>query len=324
MRVEPAAHGAHAQRTVRRAALLGLVGLASPRLLEWGCSFVGSSLASARGGVTQLRAMERVYNPILRRDLYINKNMQRYITQQEKSELRQGTGSGDVSDRAAKKKAAYLAKLGIKPKERDAWDCEHMKAGDNFAGFVEHPDFGRVDLTVNVNSYDEVTWSSKKGEFEETATMRQDHPIGGKSNPEQRKYDIAAYIFSKFNFRWRDFENMPPITIEDVEHIDLPGLQLWFELVASVKGYPAEEEFKAACTDPSKGMSREDFVKFTDEDPTYLDVTLPTHYTGRKIKIFDSELELDGDFSSKARGFIFGYATYKGKPGGEFTLSLVK
>jgi len=111
-------------------------------------------------------------------------------------------------------------------------------------------------------------------------------------------------------------------TKEDVEYLDLPGMQLWFCQVASVDGYPSEEEYKAGCTDPSKGMSIDDFVKFVSEDPTYLDVTFPSFYTGRRIRIFDSRLELDGDFSEKTQGNIIGFATYRGAPGGEFLLTL--
>merc|ERR1712224_579411 len=153
---------------------------------------------------------------------------------------------------------------------------------------------GRIDIKLTVDSYDKVSWSSVKGQFDTTAKMMQDHPFA--SEGDLRKMDQAAYIFSKYNFRWRDFEG-PMVTKEDVEHIDLKGIQFWFEMGASLKDYPSEEEYKTACTDPSKGMSREDFIQFTAEDPTYLDVTMPTwQNTNRRVRIFDSDLELDGDF----------------------------
>lgn len=251
---------------------------------------------------------ERVYNPILRRDPKKNAALDRFLGQVEKLQARaKGGADGDL---ARAKKLAYLAKLGIQKKESGPWDAEHMKAGDKFGGYVEHPKLGKIDIKLVVDSYDKVTWSSVKGEFDRTAKMAQDHPIALEGD--LRKMDQAAYIFSKFNMRWRDFKG-PMVTKEDVEHIDLKGLQFWFELVASVKDYPSEEEFTAACTDPSKGMSREDFIKFTAEDPTYLDVTMPTwRNTIRRIRMFDSDLELDGDFMEKARGTIAGFASWQG------------
>jgi len=269
-------------------------------------------------------AMARDYGPILRRDPTVQSSMQRFIAGMEKGDLRaSGMGVGEVSDKGRKKKEAYLARLGIKPKKLGEWDVNHMQPGDKFAGTVEHPELGKVDIKVEIGEGGKAEWVSTKGEFDESAEVVQDHPVEQEPG-DQRNRDIAAYIFSKFNYDWRDFDGPMP-TKEDVAHIELAGLQLWFRQVASVDGYPTEEEYNEAVTDKSKGMSLDDFLKFiVGEDPEYLDKTWDTVFTGRRLRIFSSVLELDGDFSKKTQGNIYGFATYKGEPGGEFNLALVK
>jgi len=320
-----------AARPTRQAALLGIVGLVVfPRLLGWEGAFAGvPGSTHGRADVIRLRASPsspHEYGPILGRDPTVQKALLKSLGLVEKGLLRSvRAGVAETSEKGEAKRAAYLAKLGIKPKKPKKWDVEHMAPGDKYGGYAEHPDFGRIDLKVTIDAAGVATWSSSKGNFaDEVVEVVQDHSIADEQDQEQRKKDIAAYVFSKFNFAWRDYaiNNAPMPTKEDVEYLDLPGMQLWFLQVASVEGYPSEEEYKAGCTDPSKGMSIDDFVKFVSEDPTYLDVTFPSFYTGRRIRIFDSKLQLDGDFSEKTQGNIIGFANYRGAPGGEFLLTL--
>jgi hypothetical protein len=266
--------------------------------------------------------MERNYQPILRRDPAKMKSISKYVSAAEKLLFRE-EGTGEISQSGKAKKLAYLAKLGITPKKEAAWDISHMKAGDQFAGFVEHPEMGRLDVKVEVKSQTEAYWYSRNKEFEGAATIVQDHPFAAEGP--QRKLDIAGYIFSKFNMRWRNFEEPAP-SFDDVQYLDLEGLQFFFKLCASVENYPPQDMFNEACADPSKGMTREEFVAFTDDprQPEYLDEVLPTFYTGRRIKIFDSQLELEGDFSTNARGYILGFVSYLEEDGGKFQLTLAK
>jgi len=276
----------------------------------------------------RLRASPHEYDPILRRDPQVQKAVLKTIDLIEKGLLRAVRGgTADNTEKGDAKRAAYLAKLGIKPKKPKKWDVDHMAPGDRFGGYVEHPDFGKIDIKLQINAEGVATWSSSKGNFEDDVVeILQDHSVADVQDQEQRKKDIAAYVFSKFNFAWREYaiNDGPRPTKEDVQYLDLPGMQLWFCQVASVDNYPPEEEYKAGCTDPSKGMSIDDFVKFVNEDPTYLDVTFPSFFTGRRIRIFDSRLELDGDFSEKTQGNIIGFANYRGAPGGEFVLTLAQ
>lgn len=319
-----------AARAVRRAALLGVVGLVvSPRLTGWRGTFVGVPASThTRADVARRSVSPHEYTPILGRDVVVQKALLKSLDLVEKGLLRSSrAGFAETSAKGEAKRAAYLAKLGIKPKKPKKWDVEHMGPGDTFGGYVEHPDFGRIDIKLEVDAEGAAKWSSAKGNFEnDPVEVLQDHSIADEQDQEERKKDIAAYVFSKFNFAWRDYaiNGAPMPTKEDVEYLDLPGMQLWFCQVASVDGYPSEEEYKAGCTDPSKGMSLDDFVKFVSEDPTYLDVTFPSFYTGRRIRIFDSRLELDGDFSEKTQGNIIGFASYRGAPGGEFLLTLAQ
>jgi len=294
-------------------------------------SFVSGSPRglSVRGGHLA-RDASKYDEPILRRDPFVQENMQRWIGQQVKLARREeGIRQDDDADKAAARKAAYLQRLGLGDKiqaagSKPAWHLDHIKAGDRFEGYFSHPDLSRgdrLDLTFVATSDTEGTWSSEKAGFEQDVTIRQDFAITFDQGPE-RDMDLTSYIFHKFNMQWRDFDGPYP-SADDLEYLSLKGTQLWFKYVAEVDGFPSEEDYRASCADPDKGMTKEEFLQFIKEDdPEYIDNTFLNVFTGRRINLFDSDLLLDGDFQKEAINHIYGYASYEGKPGGLFELIL--
>jgi len=271
------------------------------------------------------------YDPILRRDPKVQANLQRWINQQAKLQVRQsGMPEAAVKDaeRAAAKKAAYLAKLGIAVKEKTAqapWDENHIAPGDVFKGYIEHPalqDGKRLDLRIVVEpSGKEAIATSEKGDFQRTFTLSQDFPITAAKGAD-RDRDMAHYVFSKFNAQWRKWEEpLPPR--ESFDHLTLGGLRQFFKIVAKVDDYPPKEEFDAAASDPEKGLTIDEFLNYLQEDdPEYLDQSFIGVFTGRRVQFNDGSFNLDGDFSTKFRGAILGYAKYNGQVDGTFALQL--
>lgn len=258
--------------------------------------------------------------------------MQRWIRQQVTVLKREeGVRQDANTAAAAEKKAAYLRKLGLADKVKAAtaiapWDIGHVAPGDVFQGFFEHPDINggdRMDISFEVTSDSEGSWSSERAGFDADVTIRQDFPLTFEQGPE-RDLDLASYIFHKFNMKWRDFEGPYPTT-DELEYLQLPGMQLYFKFVAEVDGFPDEGTFRESCADPDKGMTKAEFLDFIkSDDPEYIEKTFMNIFTGRRIKIEDGELTLDGDFQKEALNHIFGYVSFEGRPGGTFELVLKK
>merc|ERR1712048_1317287 len=133
---------------------------------------------------------------------------------------------------------------------------------------------------------------------------------------------MGAYIFSKYNPKWRNFDEDVP-SDEELQYLPLAGLRLFFRLVAKVDDFPSESDFNAACADPSKGMTLDEFLKFTvGEDPSYLENGWKEVYTGRRIQFGDDDIQFDGNFIQDCPGAIFGFVAVKGTPGGIFEMDL--
>jgi len=236
------------------------------------------------------------------------------------------------TDADLKKKAAYFAKLGLANKFVDPatippWHLNHLSPGDVFEGTFEHPEmYGgeKMDLTLTVSSPTQGKIESDKGKIEETVEIMQDFPIAFEPG-EARTLDQAHYIFCKFNSGWRDFDGPLPAEEECFSHLTHGMLQLWFEQATQVAGFPSEAEFRESAADPDKGMTMEEFLKYTTgEDPEYLDKTFKGIFTGRRIQLTEDDMEFDGDFVPDATGSIFGYMLFKGREGGQFEISLRK
>lgn len=323
------------QQTARLAAGLALLGLtacrwlystSAPKLETFTASSPLARLAGRREGRDSSAAALSAYEPIHRRDPTVNANMQKWITQQLKVLKRSEAGGWSASEQ---QKLQYLAKLGLADKIKDRskkkpWHLNHIKAGDVFVGFLQHPDLNggeRVDLEIVATSETEGTWTSSKGGFSSSVTVKQDFPITWEQGP-QRDMDIATYIFHKYNAGWRDFSKPVPAP-SDMERLSLKGMRLFFLQVAQAENFPEESDYNEACADPNLGMTREEFINYIkSEDPTYLDVTFDTIFTGRRIRLFDEDLALDGDFQKEADNLIYGYAQLNGAKGGTFELEL--
>jgi len=272
--------------------------------------------------------------PILRRDPTDNANMQRWISQQVRLVRRQaGVREQDTADKMAARKAAYLAKLGLGDKAKEVkeakprpWHLDHMVEGDVFKGTFQHPTINlgsAVDVLLTVTSPTTGTWKSVKGDFEADVQIDQDFPIAHEKG-EARNEAMAAYIFNKFNAGWRSFGKPMP-SAEELEYLSLGGMRMFFKQVAEVDNFPEEADFNEGAADPEKGMTKAEFLKYIlDEDPEYLEGSFPNVFTGRRVRVGDEDLLLDGDFQPEAPGWIFGYAYIEGKGGGSFNLELVK
>lgn len=307
-----------------------------------GHAFLGSSAAGAvhgrqpgwgylhrtRGRVANAHITRQVYDTILRRDPTMNGNMQRFIKQQLKLVYRQTggqTGGGGDDER----KWETLKRLGLadKIKKPRPWHLDHLKPGDIYRGWFEHPgvnkgDRVKIELVVSDDDVKVGTWKSEDGMSlkPESVKISQDFPVETEKGM-QRNKDIAAYLFHKFNMKWRDFRNPLP-SGEELEHIDLRGLRIFFDQVAQVE-YPSEEEFNEVCSDPSKGMHMSEFLDWIMADqPDYLEETVIGFYTGRRFRVTDGDLQLDGDFQDDVPGLIAGYAEFQGAGEGLFVLQL--
>lgn len=282
----------------------------------------GLRQASSRTGLIARSA----YATIQRRDYETNEKLKRWVRQQIRLNQRQEAGGAALNDAA---RAAYLQKLGLGDKIKAAkakqpWHLNHMKAGEVYVGFIEHPDVRagmRTDIALTVQSPTQGMLECPRANFEGSVDIEQDFPITFEPG-EQRDQDIAAYIFQKYNNKWRDFEGAIPVDA-DMQHLSLPELQLFFFQVAEVKNFPPEDVFREACSDPEKGISRADFLKFIkDQDPEYLETLFSTYHTGRRFRLIGDVIELQGDFHPDEDGFIHGYGKLEGKPGAAFMLEL--
>lgn len=284
-------------------------------------------LAAQLAPIRTCRTARCAYEAICRRYPQQNDGVQRFVSQSARLWKRQRNLPTD--DKMEKKKAAYLAKLGLAGRVKDknaepAWHLEHMSEGEVFEGYFSHPDVytGRAELTLTVTSPKQGSLQSNKAEIDFDADIRQDFPIAHEVGSEARNRDMAAYIFSKFNSQWRSFEEAYPLA-EDLQYLSLVGLRTFFKQVAKVEDYPPESEFNDSCADPSKGMTLDEFLKYTlSEDPAYIEQSFPAVYTGRRVQFEGDSLMFDGDFVKDCEGAIFGYVSYKGKAGGVFELQL--
>jgi len=268
------------------------------------------------------------YEPILRRDPLRNEKLQKYVRQQVRF-WKRARGLPEDAE-AEKKKNAYLTKLGLASKIQDSskippWHLRHPAPGDVYEGTFMHPELtneDRLDLTFTINSPTEGTISSEKGRFDETVTIKQDFPIEFEPG-EARTRDQAHYIFCKFNPAWRDFESDLPPAEECFKYITHSMLQLWFLQATQVEGFPSEEEFRENAAEPDKGMTMDEFLKYTtSEDPEYVHKTFKGVFTGRRIQFEEDDLSFDGDFIPDAPGNIIGFLTANGREGGTFDLEL--
>eukprot|EP00929_Paragymnodinium_shiwhaense_P015485 TRINITY_DN123585_c0_g1_i1.p1 TRINITY_DN123585_c0_g1~~TRINITY_DN123585_c0_g1_i1.p1 ORF type:complete len:344 (-),score=112.59 TRINITY_DN123585_c0_g1_i1:302-1333(-) len=271
------------------------------------------------------------YKAILRRDPYEQDKMQRWIKMQLKVWYR-SVGVGGMGDFEKKKEA--LLRLGLTEKVKQLeqqmlkpWHTEHLKVGDVYKGFFQHPTAGdglRVDVEVEVTGADKGIMRAPAGEFpDKEVQINADFALTFEKGA-QRNRDIAGYMFSKFNLKWRKLSGPLP-TEEELNYIGLDGLRIFFKQIAEAENYPSEEEFNKVCADPSKGMSMDEFMNWAlDDAPDYLEESVVGFYTGRRMQITDGKLVLDGDFQDTVKGLILGYATYDDESGGEFQLQLAK
>ncbi|CAE7380246.1 unnamed protein product [Symbiodinium pilosum] len=256
--------------------------------------------------------------------------MQKYIGQQLRLVKRQEAGG---FSNPTERKQLYLKKLGLDKKAeeldqkklRPAWHLPHIVAGDKFVGNFQHPDLFRgeqVDLKFTATSDTEAQIFSKRGDIDDIVNFKQDFPIAFEPG-EQKDQDMTAYTFHKFNEQWRDFKQPLP-TDEECQHISLPMLQLFFKQVAGVEDFPSEGEYAENCADATKGMTREEFLKYLrEESPDYLEKSFPGVFTGRRFQFSDGRLAFDGDFQIQGDNLIYGFVTLAGAPGGTFSLELV-
>lgn len=275
----------------------------------------GSRLRNQRDGGVGREAVKQ----ILRRDPLVNENMQRFVKLNLKVTKRQvGTRQRDAA-------MARLAKLGLADKiqvSSGIWHDKHPAVGDVYSGYYTHPDDSddmEVRTPVEITITGEGTADWKENEDFGKATFQSDFAI-----IDDR--DRAMYLFNKFNLQWRDFSKPVP-TPEELEYVSLSGLRKFFEQVASVQGFPSEEEFSGACADPSKGMTLDEFLAWlAADDPAYLSKTFKDIYTGRRIRFETEEtgryIVLDGDFQNDVDGVIIGYMELEGKTGGSFNVKL--
>lgn len=244
-------------------------------------------------------------------------------------------GGDDEEQNRRKEK---LIKLGLAHKvaEMDAarpWHIEHAREGDVFKGWFEHPALLRgarinveLEITKTIDGGAKGKWSAesdgKRVPVTESFTMQQDFAIEPDAG-EKRQLDITSYLFQKFNMYWRAWKDKPVPKAEEMDHLSFVGCRTFFNQVAQVE-YPDQEEFMKVCADPETGMTKKEFQDWVLEDePTYLDDTVVGFYTGRRVKFTDGDIVLDGDFQDKAKGFIIGFANYKGEGEGIFALQLV-
>lgn len=290
-------------------------------------AFAGGSVGSPRFDTLVARP---AYKPILRRDPTMNKELQTWMRQQLRLVKRQEAGGfSNTVDR----KKLYLKKLGLDKKAeeldqkqlRPPWHLKHIVPGDKFVGSFQHPDlFGgeACDLTFETTSETEANIFSKRGDLDDTVSLQQDYPIAFESG-EQKDNDMVAYTFHKFSEKWRDFE-LPMPSEEECQHLTLPMLQLFFTQVAGVDDFPSASEFAENCADPSKGMTREEFLAYLRaESPDYLEKSFPGYYTGRRMRFTDGKLVFEGDLQEIGDNLIYGFLSFDGKPGGTFSIELV-
>lgn len=258
--------------------------------------------------------------PILRRDPKVNENLQKFVQLQVKLSQRQ---AGIRQQSAAR---ARLAKLGLLDKIKSVntglWHDGHPAVGDVFTGFWSHPEDSddmeiRNPVEITITGEGEAKW--KEVEDFGTAKFQSDFSI-------KDDRDRAMYVFNKFNPVWRDFTKPPPVG-EELEHISLDGLRIYFSQVAKVQGFPSEDDFKKNCADPSKGMTMDEFITWlAADDPAYLSRTFSDVYTGRRIRFETKDvgkyIVMDGDFQNDAEGIIIGYMELDGDKGGTFNLKL--
>lgn len=261
------------------------------------------------------------YGPLVRRGSDVEASLQQYLTMQVKIDERQSSGG------FTEKGKNRLIALGLADKvaQMEApWHEKHIVAGDQFQGFFEHPNFeggNKVEVAVVFDGPYTGSWEAVRGgEFEGPIEIIQDHAITVKKGPE-RNQDMAAWVFSKYSRQWRDFRAPLP-SPSQLEYIDLPSLQYFFLAMASVDGYPPEEEYVAAIADPAKGMSRDEFINWLESQETgYLDKAFGEMYGTRRFQMRAGGIVFDGDFL-KPFGRIAGYVDFNGKTGGNFQLTL--
>lgn len=263
----------------------------------------------------------RAFEPINRRDLNLVPKIERYIGQQVAIEGRWTTAT---TGRDIAKKKRKLEKLGLfeRAKMLDKiqlrpWHIEHLAAGDVLEGVIQHDSLTkgqRVKFLMNITSPTTGVWDIPETDLAGNVKIEQDFSI--ESIPgERRNRDMAAWLMQKYNSKWRDFEGPLPSSA-DLERINLQDLRLFFKDAAQVDDFPSEEEYGSNCANPEKGMTLDEFLKYVLSDrDDYLASIFPTLYWGRRLKISDGSLTLEGDFQEKVIGIIVGFSIYEGKTG---------
>lgn len=289
-------------------------------------AFCSSFTASGANHATQslvTRHSVVPYGPLVRRDSGVETSMQGFLKMQTKIDERMASGG------FTQKGKSRLIALGLADKVaamEAPWHEKHIVPGDQFQGFFMHPNFeggNKVEVAIVMNTPFTGSWEAVRGgEFEGPIEILQDHAITV-AKGEERNQDMAAWVFSKYSRKWRNF-GAPLPTPEELEYIDLPSLQYFFLAMASVDGYPPEEEYVAAIADPAKGMTRNEFINWLESQETgYLDKAFGEMYGTRRFQMRAGGMVFDGDFL-KPQGRIAGYVEFNRKPGGQFQFTLAQ
>ena len=189
-------------RSLRCAFVCTALAIFSLRCRDGSTGFVGGGISSSSSeGLVAMHA----YKPILRRDPYVNKELQTWMRQQLRLVKRQEAGGfSETVDR----KKLYLKKLGLDKKAeeldqkqlRPPWHLKHIAAGDKLVGTFQHPDLFRgdsLDFTFVATSDTEAEIISKRGDLDDTVKLEQDYAIAFESG-EQKDNDIWTFRYQHF------------------------------------------------------------------------------------------------------------------------------
>mmetsp|Transcript_355 Transcript_355/g.1223 ORF Transcript_355/g.1223 Transcript_355/m.1223 type:complete len:329 (-) Transcript_355:58-1044(-) len=282
---------------------------------------IGCAIAHGTAGATvrpsgSLVALQ-AYPPLIQRPIEVENKIRRWNARQLKLETRQG---------ATQKAQRFLKLRGISlQRSRKPWHIDHVKQGDVFKGYFQHPRFEndeRVEVVVKVIADDEGEWEADRVGFRGPVTIKADFPIHTDEQGEADPLDVAAWLFQRYNKRWRKFSEGAPEP-EELSRMNLENLRFFFEKVAQTENFPDESIYQKACSDPEKGMTTEEFIAWlAQDDPDWMMNVFEEVKTARKIRIYDEDLMLDGDMIDGVDGLILGYAWYNDRPEGNFVLRL--
>mmetsp|Transcript_49918 Transcript_49918/g.92154 ORF Transcript_49918/g.92154 Transcript_49918/m.92154 type:complete len:326 (-) Transcript_49918:37-1014(-) len=269
------------------------------------------------GGASGRSVAMHAYPPLIQRPLEVESKIRRWNARQLKLETRQ----------AATQKAQRFLKLrGISlQRSKRPWHMDHVKQGDVFKGYFQHPRFEgdeRIELVVKVVDEDEGEWEADRVGFRGPVSIKADFPIKTDEQGNRDPLDVAAWLFQRYNQRWRKFSEGPPEP-EELARMNLDNLRFFFEKVAQAENFPDESTYQKACSDPDLGLTTEEFISWlAQDDPEWMMSAFEEVKTARRIRIYDEDLMLDGDMIDDVNGLILGYAWYNDKPEGNFVLRL--